>query len=142
MTPVSVDRTTLFYGTYVPERDPMDLMQCVVDIALVGLVSLTVIGVIAVTVLAAKAAKDGSHGCGLSEEEKAEQQRKAEEEKAEEQRKWEEELAEERRKALAEYHASLWERGICKHCRKETEVYAPDQQCVKCLYSDEFGPSY
>lgn len=47
----------------------MDLMQIVVDIALVGLVSLTVIGVIAVTVMAAKAAKDGSHGCGPLEEE-------------------------------------------------------------------------
>jgi hypothetical protein len=42
----------------------MDLMECVVDIALVGLVSLTVIGFIAMTVMAAKAAKDGSHGCG------------------------------------------------------------------------------
>jgi hypothetical protein len=98
----------------------MDLMQCVVDIALVGLVLLTVIGVIAVTVLAAKAAKDGSHGCGPTEEE----------------------VAEKRRKLLEEYHLSLWEKGICKHCRKETEIYSPDQQCVKCLYSDEFGPSY
>lgn len=63
MTPVSVDRTTLFYGTYVPERDPMDLMQCVVDSALVGLVSMTVIGIVAMTVMAAMAAKNGSYGC-------------------------------------------------------------------------------
>lgn len=124
VTPVNVDRTTLFYGTYVPERDPMDLMQCVVDIALVGLVSLTVIGFIAMTVMAVFAAKDGSHGCGPTEEEMAEQK------------------AEQQRKALEEYHLSLWEKGICKHCRKETEIYTPDQQCGKCLYSEEFGPSY
>lgn len=49
----------------------MDLMQCVVDIALVGLLSLTVIGIVAMTVVAAFAAKNGSHGCGpVKKEEK------------------------------------------------------------------------
>lgn len=125
VTPVSVDRTTLFYGTYVPERDPMDLMQIVVDIALVGLVSLTVIGVIAVTVLAAKAAKDGSHGCGPVEKEETEEDR-----------------AEKQRQDRVAYHLSLWEMGQCKHCRNERECYTPDQLCSECLYSEEFGPSY
>ena len=130
VTPVSVDRTTLFYGTYVPESDPMDLMQCVVDIALVGLMSLTVIGVIAMTVLAAKAAKDGSHGCGPVAEEESEEEKVTEEEK------------EKQRKLMEEYYLSLWEKGYCKYCRKQKEIFTPNQQCAGCFWSDEYGPGF
>lgn len=97
----------------------MDLMQCVVDIALVGLVSLTVIGVIAVTVVAAKAAKDGSHGCDLPVD-------KVEEE-----------------------DLSPWGMGVCKHCKKSTEVYLSGSeysQCGQCMWfgpePDDYGPGY
>ena len=106
MTPVSVDRTTLFYGTYVPERDPMDLMQCVVDIAIVGLVSITVIGVIAVTVMAAKAAKNGSHGCAPVVTEEEEEDR------------------------------SEWEVGTCVCCNKQKEIYYKFHECESCLHDN------
>lgn len=122
VTPVSVDRTTLFYGTHVPERDPMDLMRVSVEAISILLMVIVVVALVAMTVAAAKAAKSGSHGCGPveSEDDKAEKQRQL----------------------MVEYHLSLWEQGTCKHCRKQREIYAPDELCSECMWSDQFGPSY
>jgi hypothetical protein len=126
VTPVSVDRTTLFYGIYVPERDSMEnadvWFAAIVAAAItVVLVALAVEATIAVKKgthgcdlpVTAVDAKDKSHGCDLPVDFKEE----------------EEDLS------------HLWEVGVCKHCRHTKEVYLPYGECSDCLWDDFFNPS-
>ena len=103
VTPVNVDRTTLFLGTYVPERDSMENAN--VWSAVIVAAVITVV-LVALAVMAAKAAEKGTHGCDLP-------------------------VVEEE---------SPWGLGVCRSCKKSTEVYLPGSeysQCGQCMW---FGP--